>query len=79
MVAPLSRSEYAALQAPPSAFLARAPYNDRFQYRLGSALTPQALTTVQRQADIGYMYQWIDVLDELRETDPHLHASLYQR
>ena len=79
MVNSISRSEYAALQAPPSAFLAKAPYNDRFQYRLGSNLTPQALSTVQRQADIGYMYQWIDVLDELRETDPHLHASLYQR
>ena len=79
MVAPLSRSEYAALQAPPSAFLARAPYNDRFQYRLGSALTPQALSSVQRQADIGYLYGWIDVLDELRETDPHLHAVLFQR
>ena len=79
MVAPLSRSEYAALQAPPSAFVARAPYNDRFQYRLGSALTPQALSSVQRQADNGYLWQWIDVLDELRETDPHLHAVLYQR
>lgn len=70
----------AARQAASSGpFLATPPYNDRFQYRLGSALTPQSLTAVQRQADIGYLYQWIDTLDELRETDPHMHAELFRR
>ena len=79
MVSAITSYEAAALRAPPSAFLARAPYNDRFQYRLGSALTPQALTAIQRQADIGYLYQWVDALDELREADPHLHAELFRR
>jgi phage gp29-like protein len=79
MVDTITGYEASALRAPPSAFLARAPYNDRFQYRLGSALTPQALTSIQRQADIGYLYQWVDALDELREADPHLHAELFRR
>lgn len=79
MVSAITSYEAAALRTPPSAFAAKPPYNDRFQYRLGSALTPQALTAIQRQADIGYLYQWIDALDELREADPHLHAELFRR
>lgn len=59
--------------------LAVAPYNDRFQYRLGSALSPQRLTAVLRNADTGYLYDLADLLDELRETDPHLHAELFKR
>lgn len=79
MVATTTAYEQNALRAPESVFVARPPYNDRFQFRLGSALTPQALTAIQRQADIGYLYQWIDALDELREGDPHLHAELFRR
>lgn len=79
MVSAITSYEAAALRTPPSVFAAKPPYNDRFQYRLGSALTPQALTAIQRQADIGYLYQWIDALDELREADPHLHAELFRR
>lgn len=59
--------------------LAVAPYNDRFQYRIGSALSPQRMTAVLRNADIGYLYDLADLLDELRETDPHLHAELFKR
>jgi len=69
----------ARMAASSGPFLATPPYNDRFQYRGGSALTPQSLTATQRQADIGYLYQWIDALDELRETDPHMHAELFRR
>ena len=81
MVSTATQAEIAAARATASRvpFLATPPYNDRFQYRLGSALTPQALTAIQRQADIGYLYQWIDALDELREADPHLHAELFRR
>ncbi len=56
-----------------------APYNDRFQIRYGSGLTPTAVTGALNSANIGYMYQLADMLDELRETDPHLHAVLFKR
>lgn len=59
--------------------LATPPYNDRFQYRIGSALSPQRLTAILRNADTGYLYDLADLLDELRETDPHLHAELFKR
>lgn len=59
--------------------IAAPPYNDRFQQRYGSALSPQAITAAQRMGDTGYLYQFIDILDELRESDPHLHAELFKR
>ena len=65
--------------APLAAALATPPYNDRFQQRYGSALSPQAITAAQRMGDTGYLYQFIDILDELRESDPHLHAELFKR
>lgn len=59
--------------------IALPPYNDRFQYRIGSALTPQRLTAILRNADTGYLYDLADLLDELRETDAHLHGELFKR
>lgn len=59
--------------------LTTPPYNDRFQQRYGSALSPQALTAAMRQGDNGYLYTLVDILDEMRETDPHLHAELFKR
>lgn len=49
------------------------------QQRWGSNLTPLALTTAMRNADVGYMTPFVDLLDEIRETDPHLHAVLCKR
>lgn len=49
------------------------------QQRWGSNLTPSVLTAVQRAADMGVMTQYQDLLDELRATDPHLHAVLGKR
>lgn len=76
----ITRREFAAQQSRDlPAHLAVAPYNDRYQTRLGSALTPQALTAALRMADQGYLYTLADVLDELRETDPHLQSECFKR
>jgi phage gp29-like protein len=53
--------------------------NEKEQLRVGSALTPQYITTVLRRADAGYMDLISDMLDEVRETDPHLHSVLFKR
>lgn len=52
---------------------------DRSQRRLGAGLTPQAITAVQREADTGRMASWADLLDEVRQGDPHLHGDLAKR
>lgn len=74
----------AAGPAPPRAefypsFLTGAHTHGGPQQRWGSNLTPLALTTAMRNADVGFMTPFVDVLDELRETDPHLHAVLCKR
>ena len=52
---------------------------DRVQRRLGAGLTPQAITVTQRAADEGRMALWADLLDEVRQGDPHLHGDLQKR
>ena len=52
---------------------------DRYQRRLGAGLTPQSITAVQREADTGRMASWADLLDEVRQGDPHLHGDLAKR
>mgnify|MGYP000054633697 CR=1 FL=1 len=52
---------------------------DRYQRRLGAGLTPQAITAAQREADGGRMAPWADLLDEVRQGDPHLHGDLSKR
>jgi phage gp29-like protein len=52
---------------------------DRIQRRLGAGLTPQAITVTQRAADEGRMALWADLLDEVRQGDPHLHGDLQKR
>ena len=37
------------------------------------------ITSVMRQADLGYMDQWADLLDEIRQADPHLQGELFKR
>ena len=53
--------------------------NDKYQYHVGSALTPQTISGILRQADLGYMDRWADLLDEVRMSDPHLHGDLFKR
>lgn len=61
------------------AFLTAETQHGGAQQRWGSNITPLALTTAMRNADVGYMTPFVDLLDELRETDPHLHAVLGKR
>jgi phage gp29-like protein len=59
--------------------LTEPSYNDRFAIKVGSGLTPQLISSVQRMADIGYMHQWADLLTEARAADPHMHGELAKR
>jgi len=59
--------------------IAPAPYVDRHQIRVGSLLSPQTAYAAVRMADNGYLWQLIDLLDELRETTTHLHSVLSKR
>lgn len=58
---------------------APAPYNDRIQYRYGAALSPQVVTPILREADLGYLWRQADLLDEVREVDGHLQGVLGKR
>ncbi len=53
--------------------------NEKLQLRLGSSLTPQVISAILRRADQGQMDSIADMLDEVRETDPHLHSVLFKR
>lgn len=57
----------------------KASSQDRYQRRLGAALTPQTITAVMRDADSGRMARYADLLDEIRQGDPHLHGDLSKR
>lgn len=66
-------------RAPTRAWLSQSNQNGGWQQRWGSNLTPMVLTTAMRNADVGYMAPMADLLDEMRETDPHLHSVLGKR
>lgn len=66
------------MSAPVRYITAPSP-QDRYQRRLGGGLTPQTITSVQREADTGNMTTWADLLDEVRQGDPHLHGDLQKR
>jgi phage gp29-like protein len=59
--------------------IAPAPYNDRIQRRIGNNLTPQVVTPILSQAELGYLWCQADLLDEIRDTDLHLQGVLYKR
>lgn len=61
------------------AAIAPAPLMDKRQARIGARLAPQIITDILRRADEGYMDRIADLLDEVRETDPHLHSVLFKR
>lgn len=65
--------------AAPSRYITAPSPQDRYQRRLGGGLTPQTITSVQREADTGNMTLWADLLDEIRQGDPHLHGDLQKR
>lgn len=55
------------------------PLADRNPVVLGSGLTLQSISNVFRSAQTGYRQQYVDVLDELLEREPHGFAVLSQR
>lgn len=55
------------------------PYADRFQTRLGSALTPDTILNALRHADHGYLYSQVDMLEEALEMDGHLAGIVAKR
>lgn len=47
--------------------------------RIGGSLTPQQVSEIYRQADVGYMWQLQDLANESRQKDGHLQAILGTR
>ena len=52
------------------------PWHDRDPAMLGNSVTPQRLTQILLDRNMGYLRDWIDLADEAREKDPHLHSQL---
>ncbi|MEJ7728206.1 MAG: DUF935 family protein [Polyangiaceae bacterium] len=46
---------------------------------MGGGLTPQAVSEILRDADAGYMYRLVDLANDARQKDCHLHSVLYTR
>lgn len=66
--------------APPTGPIAiPGPWTDRDAAMMGNSLTPKRLTEILFQRNLGYMQSWIDLADEAREKDPHLHSQLSLR
>lgn len=67
---------------PPESYdapIAPWPSIDRYPTVIGSNLSIAYISTVFRQAQTGYRQQYVDVLDELLEREPHGFAVLSQR
>jgi phage gp29-like protein len=61
-------------QGDPKNALAPRPLIDRYPIIIGSGLTFAYLSSVQRVALVGYRMQYVDLLREILERDPHLFA-----
>ena len=59
--------------------LAPWPLIDRFPLVQGQSLTSQYLASVYRLATTGYRQQFVDLLNELLEHDPHLFSVIQKR
>lgn len=67
----------APVEAPSSALRGLSLYD---QYsRIGGGLTPEGISTIYRNADLGYTYQLIDLGNECRQRDGHLQGIVEQR
>ncbi len=47
--------------------------------RIGGSLTPQEVSEIYREADLGYMWRIVDLADESRQKDCHLQSILFTR
>lgn len=59
--------------------IAPPPVIDRYPLRIGSKRTIAYLSSVIRLCTIGYRMQFVDLLDELLEQDPHAYGVLQKR
>lgn len=66
---------------PPAAtrIIARPPVVDRFPIQIGTNLTGQYLSSAYRLCTTGWRYQFVDLINELLEFDPHARAVTRQR
>lgn len=69
----------ASPDVPLTANLAPAPLIDRYPQVLGSNLNHAYISAAFRSCSQGYRQQYVDVLDELLEREPHGYAVLAQR
>lgn len=59
--------------------VAPVPINDRFPLVVGQSLSVSYIASTARLATTGYRLQWVDLLNELLEQDPHLYAVVQKR
>lgn len=59
--------------------LAPWPLNDRYPFITGANLTLSYIAQVFRLATSGYRQQYVDLLNELLEMDPHLYSVVSKR
>jgi phage gp29-like protein len=65
--------------SPEAAPLAPFPLVDRYPTVLGSSLTFQTISSLMRLCTTGYRREYVDLLDELLEREPHGFAVLAKR
>lgn len=81
----LPPSKGAPLEQPPIGVtpkygaLAPFPLIDRYPIVIGQNLTLTYISSVFRLATTGYRQQYVDLLDELLEQDPHLYSVVQKR
>lgn len=56
--------------------IAGDPWIGRDADLFGASLTPQRLSSVIVDRNSGHLTAWVDLIDEMREKDPHLHSQL---
>lgn len=64
---------------PTSGTLAPPPINDRFPLIIGQQLSLSYLSSIFRLCTTGYRQQYVDLLNELMEQDPHLFSVVSKR
>lgn len=53
-----------------------SPYWDRDPRVLGNSITPELLSKILRDRNLGYLRDWVDFCNEIRRNSPHLHSQL---
>lgn len=64
---------------PQKTALAPVPINDRFPIVVGQSLSLSYVASCFRLATTGYRQQYVDLLNELLEQDPHLYSVVQKR